>query len=150
LNYYFWFSAICAPYCVPQPQSHEISYYPQNPKVLLPAVGFRRNHAEKVMSNGMSNICNSPMVYNENMQQRIPNYNFGYSNQETLDLFPLHPTGILEGKTTDQVSSIVSVSADTSTDTHSGSSHLDINQDHGYNGNKPFFDFFNNSAGQGS
>jgi len=116
--------------------------------VLLPAVGFRRNHAEKVMSNGMSNICNSPMVYNENMQQRISNYDFGYSNQETLDLFPLHPTGILEGKTTDQVSSIVSVSADSSTDTHSGSSHHDINQDHG--GNKPFFDFFNNSAGQGS
>jgi hypothetical protein len=140
----FWFSAICTQYCVPQPQSQEFNYYPQNPKVLLPpSVGYRRNQAEKVMSNGMSNICNNPMVYNENnMQQRN-------SGHETLDLFPLHPTGILEGKATDnKVSSIVSVSADSSTDTHhSGSLQHVINQHDGCHENQPFFDFFNNSAG---
>jgi hypothetical protein len=66
-----------------------------------------------------------------------------------LDLFPLHPTGILEEKTTDnKVSSIVSVSADSSTDTrHSGSPHHVINQHDGCHENQPFFDFFNNSAG---
>ncbi|KAK2436047.1 WUSCHEL-related homeobox [Trifolium repens] len=137
-------NAICTQYCVPQPQSQEFNYYPQNPKVLLPpSVGYRRNQAEKVMSNGMSNICNNPMVYNENnMQQRN-------SGHETLDLFPLHPTGILEEKTTDnKVSSIVSVSADSSTDTrHSGSPHHVINQHDGCHENQPFFDFFNNSAG---
>ncbi|XP_045821852.1 WUSCHEL-related homeobox 2 [Trifolium pratense] len=137
-------NAICTQYYVPQPQSQEFNYYPQNPKVLLPpAVSYRRNQAEKIMSNGMSNsICNNPLVYNENnMQKRISDY-------ETLDLFPLHPTGILEGKTTNNnVSSIVSVSADTH---HSGSSHHVINQDDGCHENQPFFDFFNNSAGQRS
>lgn len=90
------------------------------------------------------------MVYNETVQQRITDYNhFGTNNQETLDLFPLHPTGILQGKTTDQVSSIVSVYADTSTDTNSAFTH-EINQEDGCHKNQPFFDFFNNSAGHGS
>ncbi|CAK8576039.1 unnamed protein product [Lathyrus sativus] len=125
---------ICTPYCVPQQHSHEFSYYTQTPKVLLPAVGYRRNQGDKVMSN----VCNNPTVYEKNMQPRISEY-------ETLDLFPVHPTGILEGRKTDQVSSIVSVSADSFTDTNSGSPHHVINQQ-----NQPFFDFFNNSAGQGS
>ncbi|KAL5055928.1 hypothetical protein RYX36_036610 [Vicia faba] len=123
---------------IPIQHSHEFSYYTQNPKVLLPAVGYRRNQGEKVMSNtsmSNSNVYNNPMVYENNMQKRISEY-------ETLDLFPLHPTGILEGKKTEQVSSIVSVSADSSTDANSGSPHHVINQ--------PFFDFFNNSVGQGS
>ncbi|CAI8616564.1 unnamed protein product [Vicia faba] len=131
-------NTICRPYCIPQQHSHEFSYYTQNPKVLLPAVGYRRNQGEKVMSNtsmSNSNVYNNPMVYENNMQKRISEY-------ETLDLFPLHPTGILEGKKTEQVSSIVSVSADSSTDANSGSPHHVINQ--------PFFDFFNNSVGQGS
>ncbi|XP_004505911.3 WUSCHEL-related homeobox 5 [Cicer arietinum] len=137
-------NALCTPYCVPQAQS-EISYYPKNQKVLLPAaaVSYRRNQSEKVMSNGMSNICNNPMVYEGmQMQQRMCHdyHEFSYSNQETLDLFPLHPTGILEGKTTTEH---VSVSADdSSSDTHHSGSP-DIIQDHD---NQPFFDFFNNSG----
>ncbi|XP_027348274.1 WUSCHEL-related homeobox 2 [Abrus precatorius] len=137
-------NAICAPCCIPQPQG-EIGFYPQHPKMLVP-VGFRRNPAEKVVPAGMPSICNGPMVYG-GMQQKIPDCNFSYSNQETLDLFPLHPTGILEGKTTDQVSSLASVSPDSSTDTPSGSS--DINEEDACPGNQPFFDFFTTS-GQGS
>lgn len=101
------------------------------------------------MPMGMSSICNDRVVY-KGMQQRIPDHNFSYSNQETLDLFPLHPTGILEGKTTTHqvVSSRASVSADSSsTDTPFGSPHH-INEEDACPGNKPFFDFF--TSGQGS
>ncbi|XP_061373234.1 WUSCHEL-related homeobox 2-like [Gastrolobium bilobum] len=130
--------ALCATYCIPQAQS-EIGYYPQHPKVLLP-IGYRRSQAEKVVvPTTMSSVCNGPMVY-EGMQQRISDSNFSYSYQETLDLFPMHPTGILETRKTDQVSSLASVSADScSNDTPSGS---DINEEDGVPRNQPFFDFF--------
>lgn len=164
-NFIFFcgFSALCTPYCIPQGQS-EMGYYPQHPatKVLLP-VGYRRSQAQAaekvnvVPNNGITwsstMICNGPVVY-EGMQQqqqkqRISECNLSYSNQETLDLFPLHPTGI---KTTDhQVSSLVaSVSADSSTDTRSASpDDDDINiEEDGFPHNQPFFDFFN--SGQGS
>ncbi|TKY67342.1 WUSCHEL-related homeobox 2 [Spatholobus suberectus] len=137
-------NALCSPYRITQAQS-EIGFYPPHPKVLVP-VGFRRSPSEKVVPTGMSNICSGPLVY-EGMQQRISDGNFSYSNQETLNLFPLHPTGILEGKTTDQVSSLASVSADSSTDTPSASP--DINEDDDSPLNQPFFDFFTTS-GQGS
>lgn len=117
-----------------------MGYYPQHPKVIVP-VGLRRSQVDqKLMANDMSSMCNNPLVY-EAMQQRFTEYKFSYSNQETLDLFPLHPTGILDGKTTEQVSSLVSVSADSSTDTHSASP--DNNEDDACQHNQPFFDFFN-------
>lgn len=131
---------------MPQPNS-EIGFYPQQySKVLLP-VGYRNHHVEKVVPNGMSSVYNSQLVYDGNMQQRISDHNIHFNNQETLDLFPLHPTGILEGKTTrtDKVSSLVSVSADSSTDTTSGSP--DINEEDGCPENQPFFDFFNSRQG---
>ncbi|KAG4967256.1 hypothetical protein JHK87_032907 [Glycine soja] len=136
-------NAMCAPYYIPQAQG-EIGFYHPHPKVLVP-VGFRRSPSEKVVPTGM-----------HQMQQRISDCcNSHYSNQETLDLFPLHPTGILEGKTTtttDQVPSLASVSADSSTDTPSAAASPDhINEDHDHASplNQPFFDFFTTS-GQGS
>lgn len=145
-----WFSALCAPYCITQTQSQEIGFYPPHPKVLVP-VGFRRNPSEKVVGTGSdmsnSNICNGPVVYEamQKQQQRILDCNrLSYSNQETLDLFPLHPTGILEEKTTDQVPSF---SADSSTD---DTPDDDINQQHDHHDasslNQPFFDFFTTSG----
>ncbi|CAL0329136.1 unnamed protein product [Lupinus luteus] len=129
---------------MPQAQG-EIGYYPQHPKVLLP-VGIRGSPSEKFLPMGMSSTCNDPLVY-EGMQPRISSYNLSYSNQETLDLFPVHPTGILGGKTTHgQVSSLVSVSADSSTDTPFGSSDY-VNEDVDCSGDRPFFDFF--TFGQG-
>ncbi|CAJ1933099.1 unnamed protein product [Sphenostylis stenocarpa] len=139
-------NGLCPPYCIPQAQN-EVGFYPPHPKVLVP-VGFRRSPSEIFVPTGMSNtISNGPLVC-DGMQQRISDCNFSYSNQETLDLFPLHPTGILEGKTTDQVSSLASVSADSSTDTPSTPSP-DINEDDTSPLNQPFFDFFTTS-GQGS
>jgi len=105
----------------------ENGFYPQHPKVLVP-VGFRRRPSEIFVPTDMSNVV---------VQQRISDCNLSYSNQETLDLFPLHPTGILEGKT---MSSQASVSAHSSTD---------INEDDPSPLNQPFFDFFTTS-GQGS
>ncbi|KAE9616617.1 hypothetical protein Lalb_Chr03g0026721 [Lupinus albus] len=141
----FWFSVLCAPYCMPQAHD-EITYYPQHPQVLL-SVGIRRNPSEKILPMGISSTCNIPMVY-EGMQPRISGYNFSFSNQETLDLFPLHPTGILEEKTTHgHVSSLPLVSPDSSTDTPFGSSGH-VNEDGYCSGNRPFFNFF--TSGQGS
>lgn len=146
---------MCAPYYIPQGQG-EIGFYPPHQKVFVP-VGFRRSPSEKVVPTGMIS-SNGPLVYEgmHQMQQRISDCcNSHYSNQETLDLFPLHPTGILEGKTTtttDQVPSLASVSADSSTDTPSAAASPDhINEDHDHASplNQPFFDFFTTS-GQGS
>ncbi|KAE9620499.1 hypothetical protein Lal_00019863 [Lupinus albus] len=138
-------NVLCPPYCMPQAQG-EMGYYHQHPKVLLP-VGIRRSPSEKFLPMGMSSTCNDPLVY-EGMQPRISGYNLSYSNQETLDLFPVHPTGILGGKTTyDQVSSLASVSADSSTDIPFGSSDY-VNENGDCSGDKPFFDFF--TFGQGS
>lgn len=117
----------------------ENGFYPPHSKVLVP-VGFRRRPSEIFVPTDMSNvISNGPLLY-EGMQERISDCNLSYSNQETLDLFPLHPTGILEGKTTYQVSSLASVSADSS---------IDINENDPSPLNQPFFDFFTTS-GQGS
>ncbi|OIW08618.1 hypothetical protein TanjilG_03294 [Lupinus angustifolius] len=138
-------NVLCAPYCMPQAQD-EIGYYPQHSKVLVPV--SIRSPSEKILPMGMSSTCNIPMVY-ESMQPRISGYNFSYSNnQETLDLFPLHPTGILEEKTTNgHVSSLALVSPDSSTDTPFGSSdHVNENGD--CSGNRPFFDFL--TSGHGS
>ncbi|KAL2328742.1 hypothetical protein Fmac_022169 [Flemingia macrophylla] len=136
-NGFFLSNTMCAPYCIPQAQG-EVGFYPPHPKVLVP-VGYRRSPCEKVVPTGMSNMCNGPVVYEE----RISNCNLSYSSQETLDLFPLHPTGILEGKTTVQGSSLASVSADSSTDTPASP---DVNEDQASQLNQPFFDFFTTSG----
>ncbi|CAL0304135.1 unnamed protein product [Lupinus luteus] len=132
---------------MPQAQD-EIGYYPQHSKVLLP-VGIRRSRIEKILPMEMSSTCKIPLVY-EGMQPRISGYNgynFSYNNQETLDLFPLHPTGILEEKTTHgQVSSLALVSPHSSTDTPFGSSHH-VNEYGHCSGKRPFFDFLTSGPG---
>lgn len=88
-------TVVCGPY---------IGFYQQNPKVVLPS-------------------CSKPSTYGyDQVQQDYGNQN-GVMNQETLDLFPLHPTGVLQGRR--------SYSAEDSTETEK-----DCVSD------QPFFDFF--------
>ncbi|XP_061352060.1 WUSCHEL-related homeobox 2-like [Gastrolobium bilobum] len=124
-------NVVYAPYCL---QQSEMSFYPQQPNVLV--AGGNDPRTEKVVPMGMPKICYGPQIY-EQLQQRIPDYNFSNSNQETLTLFPLHPTGILESKTTDKVPYVASIAADSSTD---------IDED-GRPGNQLFVDFFTSVQG---
>lgn len=117
-------------------QQNGINYcYSQQPNVLV-AGGI----SPRAVSLGVpAGICYGPQIY-EQSQHGICDYNFSNSNQETLTLFPLHPTGILEaGKTTDQLHSLDSISIDSSFDIPSGSRHVD---DGGRPENKPLIDFF--------
>lgn len=77
---------------------NDLGFYTQFPKMLLPNIAAttkRRSHrtSKHKLSTGTGNFAGgdnpikSKMVNGKN-----------YSHQETLDLFPLHPTGILQQK----------------------------------------------------
>ncbi|KAL9322864.1 hypothetical protein ACSQ67_010917 [Phaseolus vulgaris] len=85
------------------PQQCGMNFYPQ-PGKIVPAGGV----IETVVPFGMLKMCD---VRQKQLQQRVQtDYNYSISDSKTLTLFPLHPTGILEEKTTNQVSSHASVS----------------------------------------
>ncbi|XP_027343395.1 WUSCHEL-related homeobox 2-like [Abrus precatorius] len=116
-------------------QSSGISFYPQQPKVLTH--GSINSRTEKVVPLGMPKFRDGSQIYKQ-LHQKVSDYNFSISKPQTLTLFPLHPTGILEGRTTEQVPSLASNSADI-TDKTSGSSDIDGD---GRPGNQSFIDFF--------
>ncbi|CAJ1955750.1 unnamed protein product [Sphenostylis stenocarpa] len=98
----------CAPYCS---QHSGISFYSQQAKIF--AAGGNGSRIETAMPFGMP----------KQLQQ--PDYNYTIRSSKTLTLFPLHPTGILEEKTANQVSpSHSSISVDV-TDTSYGSLGVD-------------------------
>ncbi|KAG4955614.1 hypothetical protein AAZX31_15G038500 [Glycine max] len=110
-------NVVCAPYCL---QKSGFSFYPHQPKVLA-SVGI--SSRIETGSFGMLRIC-------DGMQSEHPDYNYSTSNREALTLFPLHPTGILEEKTTHHSvdvtdKSFVSIAVD----------------ENGHLGNQPCFNF---------
>jgi len=108
------FSVVSIPFYSPG-----INFYPQSGKV-VPAGGI----IEKFMPFGMLKMCDGKQKYQQ-LQQRVqPDYNCSNSDSKTLTLFPLHPTGILEEKTANEVSSHASVSVDV-TDACHGSLSVD-------------------------
>ncbi|KAI4334513.1 hypothetical protein L6164_019196 [Bauhinia variegata] len=120
-------NVICAPYYMPQ---SEMGFYPhQHPKVLLSGgVCRRRSRTDDVMPSEKPKYCDVPPLYD---QQGIPYDCMSNRNLETLPLFPMHPTGILEAKTIDQSSPLSSIATP------------DIDeQEGGQLGEQPFFDFF--------
>jgi hypothetical protein len=114
------FSVICSPYYLPQ---SDIGFYPHyhNPKVLLPGGIRRRPRTEKL---GKS----------RSFDDETPVHMAGNS-QETLPLFPLHPTGNLQGETGKP--SIGSSSAMNSTNTPGFSDQVEEGS-----ADQLFFDFF--------
>lgn len=101
-------------------QKSGFSFYPHQPKVLA-SVGI--SSRIETGSFGMLRIC-------DGMQSEHPDYNYSTSNREALTLFPLHPTGILEEKTTHHSvdvtdKSFVSIAVD----------------ENGHLGNQPCFNF---------
>lgn len=131
LRVFGFYLVVYPPYCL---RPNEISFYSQHPNVVVP--GFIRPRTEKVVPLRMPGICDGQQIYQQ-FEQRIPGYD---NNHETLTLFPLHPTGILDTKTNEQVSSVASITgrSSCSPDTHEDGSPQ----------NQPFFNFF--ASGQGS
>ncbi|KAE8039035.1 hypothetical protein FH972_011485 [Carpinus fangiana] len=118
-------NAICSPYYLPQ---SDIGFYPQyhNPKVLLTG-GIRRRPRTEKLEKSRSFDDDTPV-------------HMAGNSQKTLPLFPLHPTGNLQGET--GKCSIGSSSAMNSTNTPSFSDQVEEGS-----GDQLFFDFF---SGDGS
>ncbi|GFP95969.1 wuschel-related homeobox 2 [Phtheirospermum japonicum] len=75
------FAVVCSPYYnLPPPKNIDPGFYQQYPKVPLPTAAgggnFKRDQS-----------INDQAMYNKSMQQSS-------NHQETLDLFPIHPTGV--------------------------------------------------------
>lgn len=149
------FSVFCGPYCLPR---SDIGFYPQNTKVLLPGGSKRRSSStssssttsradQESMENNRSSCGASGydhvqqeyniMMHSSNHNEGIiveNNYQNSGIDRETLALFPLHPTGVLQGKT----------SAENSTTTFTSSETNFTGSEDGVS-DQPFFDFFSSN-----
>ncbi|KAF5744619.1 WUSCHEL-related homeobox 2 [Tripterygium wilfordii] len=134
-------NVICGPYYLPQREN--LGFYPPYPKVLIPG-GFKRRSriekSEKTKSTGyVGQGCGiSPYEYNNSMMQTSRSvYEEAInvdSDQETLPLFPVHPT---DQGTTRMSSLAGSASGESSTTL---SSDENINEEG--SSDQPYFDFF--------
>ncbi|TXG74029.1 hypothetical protein EZV62_002608 [Acer yangbiense] len=124
-------------------------FYPQNTKVLLPG-GASQRRSSSSSSSTSSGYDHVQQEYH-NMMMYTSNYNNeginivekSYQNsdtidQETLDLFPLHPTGTnLHGRNTSDENS--------ATDFTSSQTYFSGIED-GVSNDQPFFDFFSGKS----
>ncbi|CAN4098854.1 unnamed protein product [Withania somnifera] len=92
----------CSPYYTPQGNLGFYQQYPV-PSVILPGPGGFKRRATCDAAGAVYNInaTNNTHSCQENCSMLLlsPNANKEF-NQETLNLFPLHPTGVLQEKTT--------------------------------------------------
>ncbi|KAI3830070.1 hypothetical protein L1987_04203 [Smallanthus sonchifolius] len=110
------------------PQS-EIGFYTQYPRMLVPSATPTKRRSPRTTKTKLSAGAGTLAEGNNPIKSKMVNGK-NYSHQETLDLFPLHPTGILQQK--EATANNVTVNA---SNAHtSGSS--DRSQD------RHFFDFF--------
>ncbi|XP_073291105.1 uncharacterized protein [Primulina huaijiensis] len=140
-------NVICGPCYIPPPQN-ESGFLPQCPKVAVPtSAGMKRR-----LSNPTSQPFHHPRSRNEDyyLYPISTPKNSKTHNQETLDLFPVHPTGILQFKNGNGIDNVTASSTPSSsenecsvnlgTDEEENANrhgyHHDHDQDH------PFFDFF--------
>ncbi|KAL3750681.1 hypothetical protein ACJRO7_011642 [Eucalyptus globulus] len=143
-------NAVCGPYFVPQ--SDIGTMYPQCPEVLLPCGIKRRQRTDFVERT--KTFCRTGFAYPAHPQGHHHDVTFHQTaesnndstverNQETLDLFPLHPTGRAVQDTSkcsqaDRDCSRADQDCSATTSTSSSSEA----RDGGNNGDQPFFDFF--------
>ncbi|KAG8380518.1 hypothetical protein BUALT_Bualt06G0024000 [Buddleja alternifolia] len=93
-------NVVCRPCYIPQAKNDLGLYHQQYPKVPLPTAGGfkRRQNIENNKHPTSSQMYNKtmhdhPISKNEELQLHSSDH-----HQETLDLFPIHPTGILQAK----------------------------------------------------
>ncbi|KAH7862956.1 hypothetical protein Vadar_011480 [Vaccinium darrowii] len=109
-------NVVCSPY---YPAQSEFGFYPPHyPKMLLQGGNKKKPKPDTSME----------MLQTANNNGR----------QETLSLFPLEPTGVLQTRTSSSSSSLVSISAVIPSTADPSSSSSGINGDH----RQPCFDFF--------
>ncbi|XVF46507.1 hypothetical protein PTKIN_Ptkin03bG0032500 [Pterospermum kingtungense] len=143
-------NVFCGPYFLPQ---GDLGFYPQRPKVLLPGGVKRRGRPEKMdMARFCGGAAYDQLVHQDHNTMMMPdteNYgvvNNGSSNSnhdQTLVLFPLHPTGASDERETLISSPGSTTSAGNSTIPSSSSeTTAGVDQDAAGYGQQHFFDFF--------
>ncbi|OAY51798.1 WUSCHEL-related homeobox 2 [Manihot esculenta] len=126
---------VCGSYYIPQ---SDVGFYPQYSTVLLPAGSFKRKPRSEKADKARA------YVSTDRKQQEAMNGNCNETYQETLPLFPLHPTGILQGREESFCSHGSIISAEDSIAIAAPSSFSE-NNTVGIelcSSDKPFFDFF--------
>ncbi|GFS37355.1 WUSCHEL related homeobox 4 [Actinidia rufa] len=123
------FPVVCGPYYLPQ--SSEYRFYPQYPnKVLLQGGVKRIPRPNRIETTRPCSGAGYASAHN--------NITTKYSKQETLSLFPLEPTGILQAKTT-MTSPSISTNPSSSSETTTAIDELGSSD-------QPFFDFFSGNG----
>ncbi|XVF68735.1 hypothetical protein PTKIN_Ptkin11bG0025500 [Pterospermum kingtungense] len=139
-------NVVCGPYFLPQ---GDLRLYPQRPKVLLPCGVKRRGRPQKIDKARFYGGAAYDLVHQEyntmNPDNIENNEGCNNNNQETLALFPLHPSGVSDhGRPTLMPSLGSTISAGNSTTTTPSSScetTAAIDQE-GSGEQQHFFDFF--------
>ncbi|XVF20072.1 hypothetical protein REPUB_Repub11eG0166800 [Reevesia pubescens] len=147
-------NVVRGPYFLPQ---GDLGFYPHCPKVLLPAGGVKKRGSwadEKMEKASFYGGAAYDLVHQDYNTMNIPIENYEgvlnngscnkNSNQETLALFPLHPTGVSEGMSTlmsSPAGSNISAGNSLTTPSSSNETTAGIDQD-GSGEQQHFFDFF--------
>ncbi|PPD70040.1 hypothetical protein GOBAR_DD33081 [Gossypium barbadense] len=138
-RYLYWTTQplTCGPHFLPQV---ELGIYPQTqcPKVLFPGGDERRERPAK-MGKPLQRDYNTMLPHAENFEGLL-----NISNHETLELFPLHPTGLLETKETlmSPPGSTNSAGISIITPSISCETTAGIDEEGSGTGEQQFFDFF--------
>ncbi|KZV41282.1 WUSCHEL-related homeobox 2-like [Dorcoceras hygrometricum] len=132
-------NVVCGPcYNIPQPQ-FEAGFLPQRPKVS----GSKSRLTSQPFHHHYPRSRNEDYLYPISTPK-----NLRANNQETLDLFPIHPTGILQSKNGNGIDNgTASSTPSTSSENDQCSTVEEENGNrHGYHHDQdldhPFFDFF--------
>ncbi|XVE59239.1 hypothetical protein DITRI_Ditri05aG0030000 [Diplodiscus trichospermus] len=144
-------NVVCGPYFLPH--GDHLGFYPQCPKIFLPGGAKRSSRPEKMEKPRFCGGSPYDLVHNQDYNTLVPvtenyegvlNNGSNNSNHETLALFPLHPTGVSEGRATALMSSLGSTtSAGNSITTPSSSCETTAGIDQEGSGEvQHFFDFF--------
>ncbi|OAY37824.1 hypothetical protein MANES_11G131800v8 [Manihot esculenta] len=125
-------NVICGSYYLPR---RDLGFYLRYPKVLLPNGFKRRPRSEKIDKA-------RAYAFTDSKQETIDDKFFG-NNEETLPLFLLHPTGVLQGRaeTLRSLGSMICAAENSIANSASSSSEMttgveDVSSD------KPFFDIY--------
>ncbi|WRX32325.1 Homeobox domain - like 10 [Theobroma cacao] len=141
-------NVVCGPYFLPQ---GDLGFYPhQCPKVLLPGAVKRRGRPEKMEK---ARVYGTGAAYDlvhqecNTMMPDIENYGgvLNNGNHETLALFPLHPTGVLDARATMSSLGSTTSAGNSTTPSSSCETTAGIDQE-GYGTEQRFFDFFSSQG----
>ncbi|CAK7331582.1 unnamed protein product [Dovyalis caffra] len=138
-------NVVCSPYYLPR--NEMMGFCQQHPKMLLPS-NFKmrprsetRTYAFKEYEPAVSQEYHNHMTMTKGERNLVTiNNKSSCSDQETLPLFPLHPTRVLEGAAS--IGSLGSTSDENSINIPSSADQTTTCIEHQSGDCRPFFDFF--------